>query len=115
MSEGQENKEELMNINDRIAFEMRKRGMTVYQLAKRSKVSKTAVKNWFSPIPNIPNEESLQRIAKVFDMSVEELKSGCGYEKNDSKEFLTLWKRLEPEDRKTVIKQIRELIKYKID
>ncbi len=102
---------EFVSINERIAYEMKIRGMTVYKLAKLSKVSKTAIKNWFSAIPHTPSEKSLIRIAKVFDMSVEELVNGCGEEKNEIKELMMLWNRLKEEEKDTFIKQIREKIK----
>lgn len=36
-----------MSINDKIKNEMDSRGWSVYQLAKRSKLSKTAIMSWF--------------------------------------------------------------------
>ena len=44
-----------MSINDKIKNEMNSRGWSVYQLSKRSKISKTAINGWFKEIPTKPN------------------------------------------------------------
>ena len=53
-----------MSINDKIKNEMEGRGWSVYQLSKRSKISKTAIINWFSPVPTTPNFDSIKKVAK---------------------------------------------------
>ena len=51
---------------------MNSRGWSVYQLSKRSKISKTAINGWFKEIPTKPNYNSIKQIAKAFGMTIEE-------------------------------------------
>lgn len=101
-----------MSINDKIKNEMDSRGWSVYQLSKRSKISKTAISGWFKSIPTKPNYNSIKQIAKAFGMSIEELVSEHKEDDRQKQQMLELWNRLEIEEKENVINIIKTILSH---
>ena len=101
-----------MSINDKIKNEMNSRGWSVYQLSKRSKISKTAINGWFKEVPTKPNYGSLKQIAKAFGMSIEELVSENREVDSQKQRMLELWNRLEVEEKENVINIIKTILTH---
>ncbi len=101
-----------MSINDKIKNEMDSRGWSIYQLSKRSKISKTAISGWFKDIPTKPSYSSLKQIAKVFGMSIEELVSENKEADSQKQRMLELWNRLEVEEKENVINIIKTILSH---
>ncbi len=101
-----------MSINDKIKNEMEGRGWSVYQLSKRSKISKTAIINWFSPVPTTPNFDSIKKVAKAFNMPVEHLVSGKIDNDSQKQHLLELWNRLEKSEKDTIINVMSTILNH---
>ena len=101
-----------MSINDKIKNEMISRGWSVYQLSKRSKISKTAITGWFKDIPTKPNYNSIKQIAKAFGMPIEDLVSENKDTDIQKQQMLELWNRLETEEKETVINMIKTILSH---
>ena len=101
-----------MSINDKIKNEMDSRGWSVYQLSKRSKISKTAISGLFKSIPTKPNYNSIKQIAKAFGMSIEELVSEHKEDDRQKQQMLELWNRLEIEEKENVINIIKTILSH---
>ena len=101
-----------MSINDKIKNEMDSRGWSVYQLAKRSKLSKTAIMSWFKDIPTKPIYSSIKKVAKAFGMSIEDLVSENKEIDKQKQQMLELWNRLEIEEKENVINIIKTILSH---
>lgn len=101
-----------MSINDKIKNEMDSRGWSVYQLSKRSKISKTAITGWFKDVPTKPSYGSLKQVAKAFGMSIEELVSENKDTDSQKQKMLELWNRLEFEEKENVINIIKTILSH---
>ncbi len=101
-----------MSINDKIKNEMISRGWSVYQLSKRSKISKTAINSWFKDIPTKPNYNSIKKIAKTFGMSIEDLVSENKETDRQKQQLLELWNRLEVKEKENVINIIKTILSH---
>ena len=101
-----------MSINDKIKNEMNSRGWSVYQLSKRSKISKTAINGWFKEIPTKPNYNSIKQIAKAFGMTIEELVSENKDTDSQKQQMLGLWNRLEVQEKENIINIIKTILSH---
>ena len=101
-----------MSINDRIKNEMNCRGWSVYQLSKRSKISKTAINGWFKEVPTKPSYSSLKLVAKAFGMTIEELVSENKDTDSQKQQMLDLWNRLEVKEKENVINIIKTILSH---
>lgn len=101
-----------MSINDKIKSEMNSRGWSVYQLSKRSKISKTAINGWFKEIPTKPNYTSIKQLAKAFGMTIEELVSENKDIDSQKQQMLELWNRLDNEEKENVLNIIRTILSH---
>ena len=62
-----------IEIKEKIKDLMKKRNMSIYQLALKSGVSEACIRNWYSKRNYSPNLEPLQKVANALDIPFAQL------------------------------------------
>lgn len=62
-----------IEIKERVKDLMKKKNMSIYQLALKSGVSEACIRNWYSKRNYAPNLEPLQKVAKALDIPFAQL------------------------------------------
>lgn len=62
-----------IEIKEKIKDLMKKRNMSIYQLALKSGVSEACIRNWYSKRNYAPNLEPLQKVANALDIPFAQL------------------------------------------
>jgi len=62
-----------MEIKQKIKELMKKKNMTIYQLALKSGVSEACIRNWYSKRNYAPNLEPLQKVASALEVPFAQL------------------------------------------
>lgn len=89
---------------------MQKRGMTVYELAKKADVTEACIRNWYTKRNYTPSLEALEKICHALDIPVSELVRTEDEElvpiSSDEKKLLNNWRMLDEKKRNLLILQI---------
>lgn len=106
-----------MSIKNKIRDIMNEQGYTIYSLSKATELSQTSIANWFNKVNNEPSVSALEKVCKVFGITMAELFATendvmlpC---KEDFKEMYHKWQRLTPMQRNAVKVHIDSYIKSK--
>ncbi len=110
-------KDTITIIKDRIQNILKRRNMTIYELANLADVSEACIRNWYSKRNYVPSLPSLINICKVLDISLSQLVMAEDEEyfpiDKESKALLTDWFTLEPDVRKSIMNIIHYINKDK--
>lgn len=104
-----------IEIKQKIKDLMKKKNMTIYQLALKSGVSEACIRNWYSKRNYAPNLEPLQKVATALDIPFAQLFIGEDEKlyplDKPTKKLLDDYFSLEPDKRQLVADLIKQMKK----
>ena len=109
-----EHKKSNFDVLQKITDERQKRNWSEYTLAKNSNISQSTISTWYRKNMS-PSVSSIERICEGFGISLCQFFSESPLENaltEEQREVFQLWKRLNQQQRYTILQMIRAFLDY---